>query len=215
MQQGWKSGLARFADWFSRMAYINLMWIGFTIMGLVVFGFIPATTAMFSVMRKWIKGDLDSSVLKTFWGYYRQEFIKSNLAGVGMLIIGYVLYVDLFLFELGSMPLIQIPVYILAVLYLLMCAFFFTIYVQFDLKWYQYMKMAFLMAFAAPFRAVSMLVSGYLVFFLMTKMSVVMIFFLGSFISYLWLMISLPTFSKLENPHSKGHQSKMDAKSSA
>jgi uncharacterized membrane protein YesL len=198
LPQGWKSGFIRFSEWFSRLAYINLLWLGFTFIGLIFFGLIPATVAMFAVLRKWMKEDLDSSIFKTFWDFYRKEFKKSNIAGITMLIIGYILFMDIFVFELESMPIIQFLLYILAFFYLLVMVFFFPVYVQFELKWFQYVKMSVLMVFAAPFRAILMLIIGYGVFFLMAKIPVVMFFFLGSAISYLWLMISLPTFYKLE-----------------
>lgn len=202
MAQGWKSGFVRFTEWFTRLAYINLLWIGFTLLGVIILGIVPASVAMFAVLRKWIKGDLDSPVFKTFWSFYRKEFLKSNISGIVMMAIGYILYLDIFVFNLQEylpMELIQLPLYILAILYLMMMVFFFPVYVHFELKWYQYIKMSALITFAAPFKAILLLILGYGVFFLMAKMPIVMLFFLGSLISYLWLLISLPTFNKLGN----------------
>ncbi len=202
MAQGWKSAFVRFAEWFSRLAYINVLWIGFTLLGLILFGFIPATVSMFAVVRKWHRGNLEDSVFKTFWSYYRNEFVKSNISGLVLLVIGYVLYLDIFVLVLDqSMPMqvVQFLLYILGALFLLVTAFFFPVYVHFELKWYQYLKIATLMVFAAPLRAIIMLIIGYGVFFLMAKMPILMFFFLGSIISYLWQMISLPTFDKIQD----------------
>ncbi|WP_077328947.1 YesL family protein [Virgibacillus siamensis] len=201
MSQGWKSALERFAEWFSRLAYINMLWIGFTLAGLILFGFVPATVAMFAVVRKWRNNKLHDSVFKTFWGIYRQEFATSNIAGIVMMIIGYILYIDLFVLNLDnslSMQIVQLLLYIIAGMYLMVVVFFFPVYVHFKMKWYQYIKMGALMIFAAPFQAILMLILGYGIFFLMAKMPILMFFFLGSFISYIWLMIALPTFNKLE-----------------
>ncbi|GAB2566509.1 YesL family protein [Gracilibacillus alcaliphilus] len=207
--QGWKNGLVRFAEWFSRLAYLNLLWIGFTLAGLLVFGFFPATAAMFAVIRKWGMGNLSASVFSTFWDYYRRDFVKANGAGCLMAVIGYIMYIDVFVFDFAPtmmMQIVQLILYLIAFLFLLVAVYFFPVYVHFDLQWFQYIKMAVLMAFAAPFRATLMVIIGYGVFFLMAKMPIVMLFFLGSAISYLWLMIALPTFYKLQNGNGKPQQ---------
>lgn len=46
----------------------------FTLLGLGVFGIMPATAALFAVMRKWIQGQDNVPVLKTFWQEYKGEF---------------------------------------------------------------------------------------------------------------------------------------------
>jgi len=199
--QGWKSAFVRFTEWFSRIAYINLLWIGFTLLGLVVFGFIPATVAMFAVMRKWQKGNLNEPVLQSFWNFYRKEFAKSNSTGFVIVIIGYILYADIFILNFDdslTMQIVKLLLYILAFVYLMILAFFFPVYVHFDMKWYQYLKMVTLMVFAAPLQAVLMLLIGYGMFFVLAKMPILMLFLLGSLISYVWLLIALPTFTRLE-----------------
>ncbi|WP_226529217.1 YesL family protein [Metabacillus niabensis] len=201
MAQGWKSVFVRFTEWFSRLAYINLLWISFTLLGLVVFGFIPATVAMFAVMRKWQKGTLNEPVFQSFWGFYRKEFAKSNCTGFVLVIIGYILYVDIFILNFDeslSMQIVKLLLYILAFVYLLILAYFFPVFVHFDMKWYQYFKLVTLLVFAAPLQAVLMLLIGYGMFFLLAKMPILMLFLLGSLISYVWLLIALPTFTRLE-----------------
>ncbi|WP_084028990.1 YesL family protein [Bacillus sp. J33] len=61
-----------------RLVYLNLLWIAFSLLGIVLFGFFPATAAMFSVVRKWIMGETDVRVFKEFWQTYRKEFWKAN-----------------------------------------------------------------------------------------------------------------------------------------
>ena len=78
----------------SKLAYVNLLWVFFTALGLGVFGFMPATIALFAVTRKWVMGDKDVPVFKTFWKTYRKEFFKSTLFGVVLFVIGYIIYFD-------------------------------------------------------------------------------------------------------------------------
>ncbi|WP_163536305.1 YesL family protein [Gracilibacillus sp. YIM 98692] len=68
-------------DSFIFLAYINALWILFTLAGLIVFGFFPATTAMYAVFRKRVMGDESIKVFRLFWSTYRREFIKGNKLG--------------------------------------------------------------------------------------------------------------------------------------
>jgi uncharacterized membrane protein YesL len=200
-KQDWKSGLVRFSEWFARLAYINLLWMGFTLAGLILFGFVPSTVAMFTVLRKWTSKKLETSVFNEFLTCFKKEFIKSNAAGLILIVIGYIFYVDVIVYEFADsmyQQILQLLIFILAFIYLLTVVFFFPVYVQFELKWYQYLKLSILMAFTSPIRALWMLLIGYGMFFVMSKVPGIIPFFLGSSIAYLWLMIALPLFHKLE-----------------
>src|SRR5690625_5218522 len=89
------SGYYRLALWITRFAYLNLLWVVFTFVGLIFFGFLPATAAMFAVVRKWIGGEANIPVLPTFWKSYRKEFVKINIIGYIVFIIWYFLSFEL------------------------------------------------------------------------------------------------------------------------
>ncbi|WP_045514978.1 DUF624 domain-containing protein [Neobacillus niacini] len=55
----WMGKLLGICQWITRLAYINLLWLFFMSVGLFVFGAAPSTAAMFTIMRKWIKGETD------------------------------------------------------------------------------------------------------------------------------------------------------------
>ncbi|MFC4402738.1 YesL family protein [Gracilibacillus xinjiangensis] len=65
------------AEWISRFAYVNLLWIGFSLLGLVVFGFFPATAAMFALVRQWIMGNIDKPVFSSIWVTIKKNFSKA------------------------------------------------------------------------------------------------------------------------------------------
>src|SRR5699024_8438852 len=79
---GFILGYYRFSVWTLRLAYVNFCWILFTLLGLVLFGFMPATAAMFSIVRKWIGQRRHSSfynISKTFQEkLYRNEWIGAR-----------------------------------------------------------------------------------------------------------------------------------------
>jgi len=206
MDKGWKGMLVYLAEWISRLAYLNLLWIGFTLLGLGVFGFMPATVSMFAITRQWMRQPNDTPLFRSFWNYYKQEFLKSNATGVILFLIGHVMYFDVFIFEYDesmSMQMLKFVLYILALMYILFVVYFFPVYVQFDMKWYQYFKISALMPFATPLRALLMTFLGYGVFYLMSKMPILMFFFLGSSISYLWQMIALPAFYQFKTQNER------------
>src|SRR5690625_6922967 len=82
----------RWCEGIMRLAYVNLLWILFTILGLGIFGIFPATIALFAVTRKWVMGDRDIPVFSTFWQTFRKEFLKSTLLGWVLFVIGYMIY---------------------------------------------------------------------------------------------------------------------------
>jgi uncharacterized membrane protein YesL len=58
------NGVYRFCEWVTRLAYLNLLWIMFSLAGLVVFGVMPSTIAMYTVTRRWLTEDVDIPIFK-------------------------------------------------------------------------------------------------------------------------------------------------------
>ncbi|WP_280769218.1 YesL family protein [Salipaludibacillus daqingensis] len=95
MQQTGTSGfIYRVADWMMKLAFVNLLWILFTILGFGVFGFYPAWIAMCRLMTLWSKGE-EPPLFKTFWSVYRTVFLKANAIALGIIIMFAVIFVNL------------------------------------------------------------------------------------------------------------------------
>ncbi len=56
------SALNKAFEWITKIAYLNLLWLGFTLLGLIIFGIFPATAATFTVARKWVTGYPDVAI---------------------------------------------------------------------------------------------------------------------------------------------------------
>src|SRR5699024_679089 len=94
LSNGWHR-LYTISNWIFNIAFINILWIIFTILGLGIFGLFPATAAMFAVARKWIiLGERDFNVLPMFWKFYRQDFFKLNGFALLFYAFGFFLYFD-------------------------------------------------------------------------------------------------------------------------
>lgn len=131
----------------ANLIYLNILWVLFTLLGLGIFGFMPATIAMYSVTRKWLTGDPNIPIFKTFWLNYKKNFMKGNLFGLMFLIASYLLLVS---YKILSTQL-TIPyviagymVLILMLLLLMIVSYFFAIYVHFDLSFFDYIKWSFI-----------------------------------------------------------------------
>nr|WP_328703180.1 DUF624 domain-containing protein [Alkalihalobacterium elongatum] len=82
------------ADTVYRFIALNILWLLFFVMGLGVFGIMPATVALFRVVREWIKGDPHFPLFSNYLKFYKGEFIRSNLLGAFFAIVFYIIYVN-------------------------------------------------------------------------------------------------------------------------
>jgi len=90
------SAIYAILEWITRFAYVNLLWILFIIAGGIIFGVYPSTIAMFGMVRDWLRGNPDLPVFKTFWNYFKREFVKSNILGLFLNLIIVLIVLDLF-----------------------------------------------------------------------------------------------------------------------
>lgn len=77
--------------WISRLALVNLLWIFFTLMGLIIFGLGPSTTAMAVVINRWVNGEENFKMFSLFKKIYLNYFIKTNIIFLIISLIGYVI----------------------------------------------------------------------------------------------------------------------------
>ncbi|MFT9846401.1 YesL family protein [Aneurinibacillus sp. REN35] len=92
-------GVYRACEWIAFLAYVNVLWLLFSLLGCILFGFMPATAAMFFCIRKYRFETKDFPVWATFWQVFRREYrsaqkvggILGALGGGLFLIHGYVL----------------------------------------------------------------------------------------------------------------------------
>ena len=135
-------------EWIMRLAYVNLLWFLFTVAGLLVFGFFPATVALFTIIRKWMMKEWEVPIWRTFREVYGSEFKRANGLGAILVLVGACIILDaVYLFSMGgTLSLaVAVPLLIVACLYLVTLLYFFPVYVHYELKWKDYLKHAFLL----------------------------------------------------------------------
>ncbi|MDQ0231362.1 YesL family protein [Metabacillus malikii] len=187
-------------DWIMRMAYINLLWIMFTIIGLGIFGFFPAYTAMLSIIRKWLMGNDDIPVFQTFLSIYKREFMKSNIIGIIMLVIGYILYLDLAIVKeaVGPIRYTYFPLIAVFIAYSLASLYLFPILVHYNTKVMQALKNSLYIMILSPISTMTMIIGLLAIYMLMTTIPGLIPFFLLSSCAMIVMWSSLLAFGKIE-----------------
>ncbi|MFS0862342.1 YesL family protein [Fredinandcohnia sp. 179-A 10B2 NHS] len=189
-------------EWITRIVYINLLWISFSFLGLVFLGFFPATISMFTVIRKWLMGDRDIPVFRTFWKTYQSEFIRGNVLGVIIWLVAGLLVLDLvFIKFTGSSytSLVQIPVYMLILVAGLTTIYIFPVYVHYNLKLNQIIKNSFFLMLINPLENTVMIASLVAIFFVVKFIPGFGFFFAGSLSATVIMATCLLTFKKADN----------------
>ncbi|WP_099159509.1 YesL family protein [Virgibacillus ndiopensis] len=201
METGFMGSIYKFSDWVTKFLYVNVLWITFSLLGLLLVGFFPATVAMFSVVRKWVLLETDIPVFKTFWTAYKKEFVNSNVLGYILSIIGYILYLDLIISKDATNPFLQITYYLLLiviVIYLLTVLYIFPIFVHFETKLLQVFKNAFLIMITHPAISVLMGIAASVIYLINYLVPIVIIVFGGSILAYVVMWHSNFAFVKLQ-----------------
>jgi uncharacterized membrane protein YesL len=183
-----------------KLAYLNLLWILFTFIGLVAFGFFPATAALFTVVRKWLLRDEKESVFTAFWHTYKKEFFKSNGCGFIFTVIGYILYYDFTFIGMNSGKLtFLVPVIVLILIwYMITLFFFFPVYVHYDLPLLKVLKQSLLIALTSPLGLIQMTAACGLLYGIVSLLPGMIPLFTGSALAFAMMWIGLRAFEKVE-----------------
>lgn len=193
-------------EWIMRIAYINLLWFGSVLLGLIVFGFYPASVAMYTVIRNLNVKNTDFNIFKTFITTYKKEFFKSNAIGFILLLIGYVLYLDLIwlrdiqglLFYVMQVALVFVGlVYIITLLYII------PTYVHFNLKFSEYFKHALLIGLFSPLMTILMVI-GLVAFYYLYRLipGLIPVFGVGMTAAFI-MVCALIAFNRFENKQNR------------
>lgn len=183
------------------LVYVNLLWVLFTLLGLVVFGIGPSTYALVSICRQWIRGNT-VPVLYTYWKYYKECFRESVMISWIYLFSGVVLLVDLLHVTNWYM---RVALFMISFIYLLSLIFIFPIMAHYDWKGIFFkIKMSFLFGFSClQYSLVLFLVSS-VIYWTVTKFFPGILTFLGiSFLFYLITWTANQVFTRMEMDNAK------------
>lgn len=193
-------------EYFSKMAYklmtlayINLLWILFSIVGLGIFGLFPATTAMYAITRKIIIGENNPKIFSMFWIYFKKDFLKANGFGVIIVITVYILYLDfMFVVQKNDFQFL-LPVFLfILIAFIVTLIFLFPVYTHFNLRFFQYIKQSFFIAITSPVELMAIIASAIAIYFLLTLFPGAIPLFSGSIFAYISTYLSFRAFERIE-----------------
>ncbi|WP_163101955.1 YesL family protein [Peribacillus alkalitolerans] len=196
------TGIYNLCRWITHFAYINLLWIMFTLLGAVILGIVPSTVAMFAVARKTAMDKEDIPVFKTFWRTYRTEFIRANGLGLLLIAIGLIWYLDLQFFRQFEGPFYTIMSYLMMMLgmvYFILLLNIFPVYVHYDLKIYQYLTHALKIGFLKPTTIVCMLIGSLCTYYFLIYLPGLIPIFGISFFVYFNMWVAYKTFENIDD----------------
>lgn len=190
-------------DWLATLAYLNILWLGFTLLGGVIFGAGPATFAVHAlVKKKQEQGDL-SHVFRKFRHEFKQHFKDGNryfwlLTGASLFI-----YVDTRVIQaLPQNPFIQFIVLpsllILSALVIIVATFTLGLYFEFGDSVKKSVKDAFWLTLISPVAGI-VIVHAFLIGILVyAYVPALIMFYSISFYAFATQWIMSKTFKRIK-----------------
>lgn len=191
------STIYRATEWITRLAYLNLLWIFFTLTGLLLFGFFPSTLAMYAIVRDWLNGKTDIVIFKNFWNYYKTEFVKSNLLGLFLITIIVLIGLDIYYVQMNDFTWISIPLYAMILLFILFLFYLFPAFTHFDLNLFPLMKNTFFIMLISPLHTLLIIICIGALFIFINVFPGSALIFGGSLYALITSWLALHAFNKL------------------
>src|SRR5690625_6991780 len=169
-----------FFRWVTRLAFVNVLWILFSILGLGVAGIFPATVAGLGITRKWLMCDKEIPIWKAFKTYFNSNFLKANLTGWLLSVIGVVLYLNYHVINQMTGDYLFISIfafYLVVFFYFLIVIWFFPLLSHYEANIRQQIKNAFILFVLNIHYSLLMFHYIFIVFFLSLEFNSVILFY--------------------------------------
>ncbi|MGE8079874.1 YesL family protein [Peribacillus loiseleuriae] len=203
---GYMGKLNTVMEWIARFFFVQLIWILFCILGLIIGGIFPATFTLFAICRKWINKQTEFPLFRTFWNLYRASFFKANILGWVIVVTGFSLFYYLQLFR-GVNDTIQVVLFFvvstMSIAYLMTILFVIPVYVHFNITLSNVIKYAVITAISHPFQVISMaaVIAGFSM--VMIQFPGLFPFFSFSLLAYSLMWLANTAFVSMERKASK------------
>lgn len=211
------TGIYNLCKWITYFFWLNLFWVGGTLLGGIVLGFMPSTTAVFAIAQRTAAGEEDIPLFKTFVREYRQSFLLSNGVGGILFVISAIWYID-FMFvrqwegAFHSVMHVALIVIGLSIGMLMMYVFPVLVHDQMSIK--KTLKKALFIGFLHPanmvFLFVSLLSTYYFLIYLPGLIPLVGI----SFFIHVNMWIAYKGFERIHEMHGKHQRKQADTQAS-
>ncbi|GFN30235.1 YesL family protein [Paenibacillus xylaniclasticus] len=210
--KGLMGGMYRISEWVMRLAVTNILWaicsipflffvlsalffstdgevqlsMLYTSLVFVPFTLFPATAALFTVTRKWVMGEVDVPLFKTFFRGYKENYVQSMVGGLLYTVAYAIILIDFKVY--WDQPNMQLISYLfVGFLFILVVSMFnfFSMIVHYHMKTIQLLKNSILITIGKPFRSISTLFMAAIVFYVSLQFTFLFPFFTASIIGYI------------------------------
>ncbi|WP_438349767.1 YesL family protein [Paenibacillus sp. FA6] len=213
--KGTMGGIYKLTEWITRIAYTNILWLICSspfvlvlilkfmlfqtqataddqlllnwVLGILApFILFPAISALYAVIRKWVMGDADVPVFRTFFSGYKENYKQSMIGGIFYTLLFVVMWVDYKVYmTMDNLQLVG-GVMLLLLLILFVSMFnFFSMVVHYHLGIFMIIKNAILLTIIRPFRMISTVLGCGLLLYIASLYPVLVFFFIITLIA-LW-----------------------------
>ncbi|WP_163580177.1 YesL family protein [Gracilibacillus saliphilus] len=188
--------------WISRLAYLNMLWLLFSIIGLLFLGVFPSVVAALAIERKWIRGNRDFPLFKQFWSEFKDHFIQANVIGYFFTFLLMLLYVNITLVQSLDHWIRLLMLFLLfglAFLVSIIFVYIFPTFVHFRATFFDYLTYAFVVALVSPLNTLLILLNIGGFFFIGYYFPGVVFVFAGSGLTFITMWFSYQSLKKIEN----------------
>ena len=103
-----------FFESFMFLATLNLLWLLFTLLGAIIFGWAPATAVTYKLLTNYLQGEvIKKPLIKTFFAEYKTYFLRANYLGYSSVVVG--IFVVFGILTLTSLP--TVAFYLVTIFY--------------------------------------------------------------------------------------------------
>ncbi len=200
------STIYKIMEWITRFAFIHLLWIVFSLSGLILLGLFPSTVALFTIIREWLRGKSDIPIFTTFWHYFKSEFVKANLFGITIIAILLLIGVDFYFILLtnnSGLSWVHIPLFALVLLLLLFLLYVFPAYVHYDINITLLIKNTILIMLVSPLHNLLMIVCLTSIFIIMRTVPALFFISGSSIYAFITMWLALQAFDRLHKKQIK------------
>jgi uncharacterized membrane protein YesL len=229
--RGLMGGFYRISEWILRFSVINILWIlcsipfFFLIIMLIIsqnpekfkivvgllaivapFTLFPATSALFTVARKWVMGEGDVPLLKTFFKGYKENYLQSITGGLIYTLIAVTLWIN-YRFYLDKQSLLQIMalfITLIGIIWFVSLFHFFSFVTHYHMKLFQLIKNSILITIVRPVTSVLLVMTNIFIVYISTKFTFLIPFFMGSLIAFTSFWFFYRIFLKKMGQQEKG-----------
>jgi len=209
---GLMGGLYRICEWIMRFSVINVLWVicsipfllaalpvltventGQLTMVLIISGVIapfvlfPATAAMFTVARKWVLGDVDVPLFKTYFRGYKENYRQSMFGGIiySLLFLLFVVNMRFYAELTNSLQFLSVMFLVLIAVLCVSLFHFFSILSHLHMSVFQIIKSSLLITIGRPLTSIMIAITNAVILYIsFFHFQWLLMFFSGSLIAY-------------------------------